>query len=169
MLYYNSKYSKEGLERLERDIDVLKRVNQNIRQTNELLTNKIDKIMSMLEHQSLMIKSYFGKETGIDNNSNLNTSNNKELIDLTEKKSYLKKLSLNHLMDNANKGSGFMNIFGEGTSSDPAKMECNWITNQLIIKNISIKDLTYQNVGFKSKQIYDKILKYYLQFKNKCT
>ena len=25
-------------------------------------------------------------------------------------------------MNNANKGSGFMNIFGEETSSDPAKM-----------------------------------------------
>ena len=36
-------------------------------------------------------------------------------------------------MENANKGSGFMNIFGEGTSSDPAKMEFNWIMNQLII------------------------------------
>ena len=65
-------------------------------------------------------------------------------------------------MENANKGSGFMNIFGEGTSSDPVKMEFNWIMNQLIIKNINIKDLTYQNAGFKSKQIYNKILKYYL-------
>ena len=42
--------------------------------------------MSMLKHQLLMMKAYFGKETGIDKNSNLNTSNNKELIDLTEKK-----------------------------------------------------------------------------------
>ena len=33
-----------------------------------------------------MMKSYFDKGTGIDNNSNINTSNNKELIDLTEKK-----------------------------------------------------------------------------------
>ena len=72
-------------------------------------------------------------------------------------------------MDNANKGFGFMNIFGEGTSSDPAKMEFNWIMNQLIIKNISIKDLTYQNAGFKSKQLYDKILKCYLKFENKYT
>ena len=29
-----------------------------------------------------MMKSYFGKVTGIDKNYNLNTSNNKELIDL---------------------------------------------------------------------------------------
>ena len=42
--------------------------------------------MSVLEYQSLMMTSYFGKETGIDKNSNLNTSNNKELIDLIEKK-----------------------------------------------------------------------------------
>ena len=42
--------------------------------------------MSRIEHQSLMMKSYFGKEIGIDKNSNLNTSNNKELIDLKEKK-----------------------------------------------------------------------------------
>ena len=46
----------------------------------------------------------------------------------------LKKLTLNHLMDSANKGSEFMNIFGERTNSDPAKMEFNLITNQLIIK-----------------------------------
>ena len=46
-------------------------------------------------------------------------------------------------MDNANKGYGFMNIFGEGTSSDPAKMKFNWIMNQLIITNINIKDLAY--------------------------
>ena len=72
-------------------------------------------------------------------------------------------------MNNANKGSGFMNIFGEGTSSDPAKMEFNWIMNQLIIKNISIKDLTYQNAAFKSKNIYDTILKCYLQLENKFT
>ena len=72
-------------------------------------------------------------------------------------------------MDNANKGSGFINIFGEGTSSDPAKMEFIWIMNQLIIKKINTKDLTYQNAGFKSKQIYDKILKCYLQVENKCT
>ena len=72
-------------------------------------------------------------------------------------------------MNTSNKGSGFMNIFGEGTSSDPGKMEFNWIINQLIIENINIKDLTYQNTGFKSKQIYDNILKCYLQFKNKCT
>ena len=72
-------------------------------------------------------------------------------------------------MDNANKGSGFMNIFREGTSSDPAKMKFNWIMNQLIIKKLNIKDLTYQNAGFKSKQIYDKILKCYLQFENKYT
>ena len=42
--------------------------------------------MSMLEYQSLVMTSYFDKETEIDKNSNLNTSNNKELIDLTEKK-----------------------------------------------------------------------------------
>ena len=46
--------------------------------------------MSMLEHQSVIMKSYFGKETGIDKNFNLNTSNNKELIDLIEKK-FIKK------------------------------------------------------------------------------
>ena len=72
-------------------------------------------------------------------------------------------------MNNANKGSGFMNILGEGTSSDPAKMEFNWIMNQLIIKNINIKDLTYHNAGFKLKQIYDKNLQCYLKFENKCT
>ena len=33
-------------------------------------------------------------------------------------------------MDNTNNGSGFINIFGEGISSDPAKMEFNWIMNQ---------------------------------------
>ena len=64
----------------------MKRANQNIRQTNELISNKIDTLMSRIEHQSLMMKSYFGKEIGIDKNSNLNTSNNKELIDLKEKK-----------------------------------------------------------------------------------
>ena len=58
----------------------------------------------------------------------------------------------------------FNNIFGETTSSDPAKMEFNWIMNQLIIKNIKIRDITYKNAGLKSKQIYDKILKCYLQF-----
>ena len=69
LLYCNSKHSKEGdtqLDRLEGDIDTLKRTNQNIRQTNELLTKKIDNLTSMLEYQSLMMKSYFGKETGID-------------------------------------------------------------------------------------------------------
>ena len=89
LLYCNSKQLKKGdtqLDRLEGDIDALKRANQNIRQTNELLTNKIDNLTSMLEYQSLMMKSYFDKETGIDKNSNLNTSNNKELIDLIEKK-----------------------------------------------------------------------------------
>ena len=60
-------------------------------------------------------------------------------------------------------------FFGETASSDPAKMEFNWIMNQLIIKYIKIKDITYKNAGFKSKQIYDKILKCYLQFGNKCT
>ena len=52
-------------------------------------------------------------------------------------------------MDNAKKGSGFMNIFGEGTNSDLAKMDFNWIMNQLVITNIHIKDLNYQNAGFK--------------------
>ena len=57
------------LDRLEGDIDALKRANQNIRQTNELISNKIDTLMSRIEHQSLMMKSYFGKEIGIDKNS----------------------------------------------------------------------------------------------------
>ena len=72
-------------------------------------------------------------------------------------------------MNNAKKGIVFDNIFGEVTSCDPAKMEFNWIMNQLVIKNIKIRDITYKNVELKSKQIYDKILKYYLQFENKCT
>ena len=72
-------------------------------------------------------------------------------------------------MDNANKETVFKNIFGEATSCDPTKMKFNWIMNQLIIKNIEIRDITYKIVGLKSKQIYDKILKCYLQFGNKCT
>ena len=66
----------------------------------------------MLENKSLMMKRYFGKEAGIDKTSNLNTSNDKELIDLTEKKiilkTYFKPFNL-----------------GEGTSSDPAKIKLN--------------------------------------------
>ena len=62
-----------------------------------------------------------------------------------------------------------MNIFGGGTNSDPAKMKHNWIMNQLFIKNIHIDDFTYQNAGFKSKQMYDNILKFYLNFENECT
>ena len=84
LLYCNSKHSKEGdtqLDRFEGDIDSLRRTNQNIRETNELLTNKVDNLISMLEHQSLMVKSYVGKETEIDKNSNINSSNNKEIID----------------------------------------------------------------------------------------
>ena len=54
---------------------------------------------------------------------------------------------LNHLMKNTKKGSGFVNIFGEGTSSDPAKLKFNWIMNQFVIKHIHIRDLTYQNSG----------------------
>ena len=114
MLYCNSKHSKERdtqLGRWEGKIEILTRTNYNIRQTYKLLTNKIDNLRSILENQSLMTKRYFGKEEGIDKNSNLNTSNNKELMDLTEKK-VVKKLTLNHLMDNAMKGSEFMNIFG---------------------------------------------------------
>ena len=38
--------------------------------------------------------------------------------------------------------------------------------NQLVIKNIKIRDITYKNAGLKSKEIYDKILKCYLQFEN---
>ena len=106
-----------------------------------------------------MIEGYFGKETVIDNSFNNKNSNEKELIDLTEKKIISNTLTINHLMDNAKKGTVFNNIFGETTSSDPAKMEFNWIMNQLIIKNIKIRDITYKNAGFKSKQIYDKILK----------
>ena len=51
LLYCNSKHSKEGdtqLDRLEGDIDALKRANQIIRQTHDLLTNKIDNLTSML-------------------------------------------------------------------------------------------------------------------------
>ena len=53
------KTSKKGdtqLDRLEGEIDALKRENQNIRQTDGLLTNKIDHLTSMLENQSLMMK-----------------------------------------------------------------------------------------------------------------
>ena len=51
-LYCNSKYSRKGdtqLDRFEEDIDVLEQENLNIRQSNELLTNKIDYLTSMLE------------------------------------------------------------------------------------------------------------------------
>ena len=62
-----------------------------------------------------------------------------------------------------------MNMFGGRTNSDPTKMKYNWIMNQLFIKHIHIDDFTYQNAAFKSKQMYDKILKFYLNFENKCT
>ena len=80
LLYCNSKHSKEGdtqLDRLEGDIDALKRANQIIRQTHDLLTNKIDNLTLILENQSSMMKEYFGKETRIVKNSNHNTSNGK--------------------------------------------------------------------------------------------
>ena len=62
-----------------------------------------------------------------------------------------------------------MNICGEVTNSGPAKMKLNWVVNQLVIKNIHINYLIYQSVGFKSKQMYDEILTFYFQVKNKCT
>ena len=80
LLYCSSKHSKEGdtqLDRLEGDINALKRSKKNISKTNELLTNKIDNLTLMLENQSSMMKEYFGKETGIVKNSNHNTSNGK--------------------------------------------------------------------------------------------
>ena len=82
----NIKKEDTQLDGLEGDIDALKRANQNIRKTNELLTNKIDNLTSILENQSLMMKGYFGKETVIDKNFNNKNSNETELIDLTEKK-----------------------------------------------------------------------------------
>ena len=91
------------LDRLEGDIDALKRANHNIKQTQELLTNKIDNLTSILEKQSLMIEGYFGKDTVIEKNFNKKNSNEKELIDLTEKKTISKTLTINHLMDNAKK------------------------------------------------------------------
>ena len=96
-----------------------------------------------------MMKGYFYKQTRIDKNSNLSTSNDKELINLTDKKNIKHKSTLSHLMDNTKKGSGFMKIFGEGTTNDQAKTEFNWIMNQLIINNININDLSYQTVGIK--------------------
>ena len=87
---------------------------------------------------------------------------------MTEKKTISKTLTINHLMDNAKKGTVFNNIFGEATTSDLATMGFNWIMNQLVNKNIKIRDITYTNTGLKSKQIYNKILKCYLQFENKC-
>ena len=105
-----------------------------------------------------MMKEYFDQQTDFDKKSNINTSNDKELIDLTEKKIVTTNLTLNNLMENAKKGSGFINIFGKGTNSDPAKMEFNWIMNQLVTKNIHINDFTYKNCGFKLKEMYDKIL-----------
>ena len=114
--------------------------------------------MSMLENQSLMMKEYFDQQTDFDKKSNINTSNDKELIDLTEKKIVTTNLTFNNLMESAKKGSGFINIFVKGTNSDPAKMEFNWIMNQLVTKNIHINDFTYKNSGFKLKEMYDKIL-----------
>ena len=114
LLYCNSKHSKKGdtqLDRLEGDIDALKRANHNIKQTNELLTNKIDNLTSILEKQSLMIEGYFGKDTVIEKNFNKKNSNEKELIDLTEKKTISKTLTINHLMDNAKKGTVFNNFW----------------------------------------------------------
>ena len=92
---FQIKIFKKGdtlLDRLEEDIDALKRANQNIRKTNELLTNKIDNLTSILENQSLMTEGYFGKETVIDKNFNNKNSNEKWLIDLTEKKLFQKNL-----------------------------------------------------------------------------
>ena len=51
-----------------------------------MLTNKIDNLTSIFENQSLMMEECFGKETVIDKNFNDKNSNEKELIDLTEKK-----------------------------------------------------------------------------------
>lgn len=124
LLYFNSKHSRKGdiqLDMLEGDIGVLKREIQNIRETNELLTNRTDNLTSVLEAQSLTMKGYFSKQTGIDNTSNLNTSNDKELIDLTEKNIITNKLTLNHLIENSKKGSGLVNIFDEVTSSGTAE------------------------------------------------
>ena len=55
-------------------------------------------------------------------------------------------------MDNAKKGTMFKNIFGEATSYDLAKIEFNWIMNQLVIKNINIRDITYKNAGLKQNK-----------------
>ena len=76
-----------------------------------------------------MMKIFFVNQTGIDNNSNIKISDDKELIDLTEKKIIKNKLNLNRLMNNVKKGTGFMNMFDERKNSDPVKMKCNWITN----------------------------------------
>ena len=67
------------------------------------------------------MKWYFSKQTGIDNTSNLNISNDKELIDLTEKKIITNKLTLNHSMQNSKKGSRLVNIFDEVISSGTAE------------------------------------------------
>ena len=88
----NIKKEDTQLDRLEGDIDALKRANQNIRKTNELLTNKIDNLTSILENQSLTTEGYFDKETVIDKNFNNKNSNKKKLIDLTEKKLFQKNL-----------------------------------------------------------------------------
>ena len=56
ILQFNTKKGVTQLDRLEGDIGALKRESQNIRQTNELLTNKIDHLTLMLKHQSLMMK-----------------------------------------------------------------------------------------------------------------
>ena len=76
-----------------------------------MLTNKIDNLTSILEKQSLMIEGYFGKEAVIEKNLNNKNSNEKELIDLTEKKTISKTLTINHLMDNAKKGTVFNNFW----------------------------------------------------------
>ena len=115
---------------------------------DEMLTNKIDNLTSMLEDQSLMMKGYFGKETGIDKNSNLNTSNDKELIDLTKKK-VISKIYFKPFNGQYNEKIWIYEYFGEGTYIDSAKLKFNSIMNQFFIKNINIRDLTYQNVRFK--------------------
>ena len=42
-----------------------------------------------------MMKGCFSKQTDFDKNSNLSSSNDKELFDLTKKKRITKKLTLN--------------------------------------------------------------------------
>ena len=59
----NSKhFSRKGdtqLDRLEGDIGVSKREIQNIRESNELLTNRTDNLTSVLETQSLRDEMIF--------------------------------------------------------------------------------------------------------------